>query len=336
MGDTNIPTDLLRTLVAVVDQRSFTRAARTLGVTQPAVSAQIKRLQMILGNELFDKSGPGVNLTKTGEVVVTYSRRLLSINDLILHVAAPDTNSQTIRVGVPADFVGVHLAGLLADFRRRWPHLRFGIYQGNLALQLAELRQGKLDIAVGLSVSEPDIDARHRWIEQMVWLRGPATQLNPAAPVPLVSLREDCVYHRAAVAALDRAGRPSELVLTAPTMVSLAAAVEAGLGIMALARCRVEPWNLTVWHDAPLPKLPVLSWGVYVGEGGERGPIEFLADSIAANIKSVTLEAAKQAAAPVAGKGGAGKRAAEITARDARPRAEEKKNQRLVTVSARS
>lgn len=53
---TNIPTDLLRTLVAVVDLRSFTKAAAALGVTQPAVSAQIKRLQFLLGGDLFDRS----------------------------------------------------------------------------------------------------------------------------------------------------------------------------------------------------------------------------------------------------------------------------------------
>ena len=60
---TNIPTELLRTLVAVVELRSFTKAARSLGVTQPAVSAQIKRLQGLLGTELLDKSAPGVTLT---------------------------------------------------------------------------------------------------------------------------------------------------------------------------------------------------------------------------------------------------------------------------------
>jgi len=55
----NIPTDMLRTLVAVVDHRSFTKAAMTLGVTQPAVSAQIKRLQFVLGIDLFDKNAAG-------------------------------------------------------------------------------------------------------------------------------------------------------------------------------------------------------------------------------------------------------------------------------------
>ncbi len=62
----NIPTDLLRTLVAVVDLRSFTKAAQSFGVTQPAVSAQIKRLQFLLGFDLLDKSAPGVTLTLRG------------------------------------------------------------------------------------------------------------------------------------------------------------------------------------------------------------------------------------------------------------------------------
>ena len=86
---TNIPTELLRTLVAVVDLRSFTKAAQSLGVTQPAVSAQIKRLQGLLGADLLDKSAPGVSLTSSGELVVNYARRLLSINDQILDIAGP-------------------------------------------------------------------------------------------------------------------------------------------------------------------------------------------------------------------------------------------------------
>ena len=81
---TNIPTDLLRTLVTVVDLRSFTKAAQALGVTQPAVSAQIKRLQGMLGGDLFDRAAPGIALTRQGEAVVTHARRLLAINDEIL------------------------------------------------------------------------------------------------------------------------------------------------------------------------------------------------------------------------------------------------------------
>jgi DNA-binding transcriptional LysR family regulator len=54
----NIPTELLRTLIAVVDLRSFTKAAQSLGVTQPAVSAQIKRLQILLPSSCSTRARP--------------------------------------------------------------------------------------------------------------------------------------------------------------------------------------------------------------------------------------------------------------------------------------
>ena len=103
---TNIPTDLLRTLVAVVDFRSYTKAAASLGVTQPAVSAQIKRLQYLLGGELFDRSTQGVSLTPQGDMVVSYARRLLSINDQIVHIGdAGPQPERVIQIGTPSDFI---------------------------------------------------------------------------------------------------------------------------------------------------------------------------------------------------------------------------------------
>src|SRR5262249_21691308 len=105
----NIPIELLRTLVAVADFKSFTRAAVSLGVTQPAVSAQIKRLQTMLATELFDKSSAGVMLTREGAAVVTYARRLLSLNDQILQVATPVPSARTLRVGVSGDYVATFL-----------------------------------------------------------------------------------------------------------------------------------------------------------------------------------------------------------------------------------
>src|SRR3990172_2762332 len=103
---TNIPTELLRTLVAVVDLRSFTKAAHSLGVTQPAVSAQIKRLQTLMGIELLDKSAPGVSLTAKGEIVVNEARRMLAINDRLVKLTGAEPTSLTLRIGLPGDFIG--------------------------------------------------------------------------------------------------------------------------------------------------------------------------------------------------------------------------------------
>lgn len=112
----NIPTDLLRTLVAVIDLRSFTKAAQSLGVTQPAVSAQIKRLQFLLGYDLLDKSAPGVSLTARGEIVVNHARRLLSINDDILHLTGAKEAKQVLRIGIPGDYAATRVPAISAGF----------------------------------------------------------------------------------------------------------------------------------------------------------------------------------------------------------------------------
>jgi DNA-binding transcriptional LysR family regulator len=267
---TNIPTDLLRTLVAVVDFRSFTKAAASLGVTQPAVSAQIKRLQFLLGGELFDRSIQGISLTPQGEMVVSYARRLLSINDQIVHLGDAGPRAElVIRVGTPSDFIASMLPDILARFRARWPDVRFIVRTDYFDPLVRELRSGEVDIFVGLSMTPP-LDARHSLAEEVVWVRAADTQIDLDRPVPLVSHGEPSVYHRLAVTALKAAGLEWEDVFTGPSMTSLNAAVAAGLGVMAVTRRRADEVGMIVWDDAPLPKLPDLYSGVYVREGGAR------------------------------------------------------------------
>jgi DNA-binding transcriptional LysR family regulator len=277
----NIPTELLRTLVSVVDQRSFTKAAQSLGVTQPAVSAQIKRLQFLLGCELLDKSAPGVSLTPRGEMVVTHARRMLSINDQIAQLSGGQPTSQTVRVAIPGDFAGVKIPATLAQFRKRWPDIRFSATATSFENMLRGLRQGDIDLAVAIANSKPSIEAQHLWVDQAVWVRSDATHLDPNGPVPLVSFGEDCSCRYTAVNALHRIGRESDFVFTSRSIASLEAAVLAGLGIMVLPRSRVAQTALSIWEDAPLPELPELYCGIYLRQGGNRSVLEELADDIA-------------------------------------------------------
>lgn len=276
----NIPTELLRTLISVVDLRSFTKAAQALGVTQPAVSAQIKRLQMLLGSEILDKSAPGVTLTPMGEMVVNHARRLLSINDHILGLAAPQPESQIIRIGVPGDYVSPQLPWTLAEFKTRWPDVKFAVRNGVSQMLREELRQGLLDLVIGLSAT-PSLDARQQWSEPLVWVRGPRIPFFQDERIPLVSYGEDCVFHRAAVEALQKVGRLHDTVYISASTTGLAAAISAGLGVMALARSRTGVPGLTIWEDAPLPKLPEVSCGIFIRDGGDRTALEQLADAIA-------------------------------------------------------
>jgi DNA-binding transcriptional LysR family regulator len=282
----NIPTDLLRTLIAVVEMRSFTKAAQSLGVTQPAVSAQIKRLQSLLGYEVLDKRAPGVSLTPRGAGVVDQARKLLSINDEILQVASSAAASRPLRVGIPGDYAGSRIPATLARFRQRWPDIGFAVSSGTPDSLLRELQQGDLDVVMAVTVAEPLVEPRHLWMRQAVWVHSNATRLIPGRPVPLVCYGEDCACQHVAVAALREAGRDCSFVFTSRSLVSLAAAVTAGFGVMVMPGNRALQNGLLVWDDAPLPPLPELYCGIFIREGGNRTAIEELADSLATDLRA--------------------------------------------------
>ncbi len=285
---TNIPTELLRTLVAVVDLRSFTKAAQSLGVTQPAVSAQIKRLQSLLASDLLDKSAPGVSLTPAGELVVNYARRLLSINDQILDIAGPRTAEKAVRIGTTGDFTASGIVRGLTGLRSSRPELRFELYSAGIDVLLRDLREGDTDLAIWVSASGPALDTRHYWTEQLVWVHSISTRLDPGRPIPLVSHGEEGLFTRTAMNVLSRAGRECELAFVAPSIVCLGAAVAAGFGVMALPRSRANVPGMTIWNDAPLPKLPDVFCGIYVRAGTDVEGREQIAETIAAALRPQT------------------------------------------------
>ncbi|MGH6767690.1 MAG: LysR family transcriptional regulator [Xanthobacteraceae bacterium] len=282
----NIQTDLLRTLVTVVEMRSFTKAANLLGVTQPAVSAQIKRLQIMLGYELLDKGAPGVSLTARGEKVVDYARRMLAINDEILRLTDGDMGGRTIRVGIPSDYSGVRIPGILVKFRLGWPDVGFIVSSGTTESLLSDLNRGNFDLVMSVTESEPAYAPRHRWMRKAVWVHSDATSIDPNGPVPLVSYAEDCACQRLAVGALRDAGRDCNLVFTGFNVISLAAAIKAGLGVMVMPSGRAIHANLSIWEDPPLPALSPLHVGIHVRDGGDRAAIEELADHLASNLRT--------------------------------------------------
>jgi DNA-binding transcriptional LysR family regulator len=281
---TNIPTELLRAFVCVVDLRGFTKAAQVLGCTQPAVSAQIKRLQSLLGSELLDKSAPGVVPTERGRAIAECARRLLAINDQIIELAAVRSPTIPLRIGFPGDFAGVLLPATLAEFRRRSPQQAFHVRCDLSARLLRAVQQGQLDLAVTFA-QDPLLEAYNCWTESVVWVRGPAAIYDSTAPVPLVVHDEESLLTKLSIEALDRAGRDWEMVFAGPTNAIVAGAVAAGLGVAVMVE-RLVPPELTVWRDPPLPRLPDIACAIYLREGEDRALLEGLADALAAVVRA--------------------------------------------------
>ena len=138
----------LTSFTAVAEQRSFTRAAATLGLTQAAVSQQVASLEKELAVRLFERRPKGVELTEAGERLYGYAQQIL---DLLANAKAdlgkaPRTISGELRIAastVPAESL---LPELLADFRARFPHATESLAVTDSSVAARSVESGDADI----------------------------------------------------------------------------------------------------------------------------------------------------------------------------------------------
>lgn len=225
----NLDMDALRALAASQDFGGLNRAADRIGRSQSAISQQLKKLQEQVGVPLMCKQGRGLALTDAGAVVLSYARRILSLNDEALLAARGTAVAGTVRFGMPGDFAETWLPDVLGQFKRAHPDVRIeALVDRNRAL-LERLDRGELDLALVLGeVSRPGVvrlaQLPMRWI-------GPTGGEAPAAPLALAVYHEPCFFRRAAIDALDRAGLSWRVAFTTSSLTSLWAAISAGFGI---------------------------------------------------------------------------------------------------------
>ncbi|VTN03970.1 Cyn operon transcriptional activator [Raoultella ornithinolytica] len=128
----------LTCFLAVAEHRSFTRAATALHVSQPALSQQIRQLEELLGVLLFDRSGRQIRLTDSGEVWLTYARRVLQELEegkrALLDVE--DLQRGTLRVAMTPTFTTYFMGPLVAAFYQRYP---------NITLTMREMAQQRME-----------------------------------------------------------------------------------------------------------------------------------------------------------------------------------------------
>jgi hypothetical protein len=101
----NVPIEIVRTVVAISETGSLSRAGERLGLSQPAVSAQMKRIQTLLGGEIFRRTPNGTTATPLGKLVLNQARRMLEANDQMLRLGGTTEGPQPLRFGISTLFV---------------------------------------------------------------------------------------------------------------------------------------------------------------------------------------------------------------------------------------
>lgn len=248
--------DALRSFVAGIDAGSFALAAQHLCRSTSAVSAQLKKLEQQCGTALVMKKGRHLQLTRSGEQLMSYARRLLSLNDETLRAVKGEALQGEIRIGMQEDFGEALMPAILGAFNRQHPDVMLTArVDRNLAL-LTALARHELDLAL-LWQAEQQSGTQVIGQCPLVWIQHPSFDLagflQRGEPLPLVAFDAPCVMRSLATGALDKAGIPWRVVFTSHSLSGIWAALQAGLGITLRTRAGLPEGLVTESQRLPQP-----------------------------------------------------------------------------------
>ncbi len=245
----NLPTNLLRSFVAIVETGSMLSAADQVFVTQSALSLQVKRLEDLLQQSLFVRDGRRLALTPAGDVLLDYARRVLMLHDEAVAAVSSHQFAGPVRIGMVQDFADTLFTGLLATFSTLHPDAQiFARVAGTAELQtLLERRQ--LDVILGFSAAN---DPNAVVTAPMQWYG--CAELARKSVVPLAVIEQPCRFREAAVKSLESANIPYRVAIETPNLSTLKAAVQSGLAVT--ARTHLFLRDLTPVESNTLPGLP--------------------------------------------------------------------------------
>jgi LysR family transcriptional regulator, hydrogen peroxide-inducible genes activator len=161
----------LRYLVAVADQRHFGRAAARCFVSQPTLSAQLKKLEQAFGVQLIERAPNKVALTPAGEEIVARARRILEASDEIVTLARSHRDPLAGRLRIALlPTIGPYLLPRVAPLiRRQLPRLQLRLYEYQTATMLEKLHGGELDLGIlALPVELSGLESRELYREAFV------------------------------------------------------------------------------------------------------------------------------------------------------------------------
>ena len=161
----------LRYLVAVADQRHFGRAAARCFVSQPTLSAQLKKLEDNLGVQLIERAPNNVSLTEAGEQIVARARRIIEASDEVVALAASQREplAGRLRIALLPTIGPYLLPQVMRPLRKALPRLDLQLYEQQTAPMLEKIHGGEIDVGIlALPVDLAGLESRELYREPFV------------------------------------------------------------------------------------------------------------------------------------------------------------------------
>lgn len=251
----NLPMDLLRAFVTVVEFNSFTKAGDLLGRSQPAISLQISRLEGLLDESLLIREGKNLTLSESGETIYEYAKQILSLNDLAISECSKSSIMGKVRLGIPSEFATILLPKIVGRFAKAYPNVTLEV---NCELSKALLsRSGKAAHDLILALQNNPLDAPDNVVktDSLVWVSSADYNSQKPPTIPLIVAPEGCIYRQRAIRVLNKISQPWQIVYNIPDLTGIQYAIQEGLGVTVLAKSTV-PENLKIIpHSQRFPDL---------------------------------------------------------------------------------
>jgi DNA-binding transcriptional LysR family regulator len=244
----------LAAFCAVVERKSFSQAAERLGVTQPAVSLQIRSLEQRLGRQLLDRSGRRVEPTEAGLRLYASAQRLLALEESLLEDLAEDEEGMltgTLELGASTGPGGTVVPLLLCEFQEQHPEVRVRLTVSDTQTVVDRVAERELELGI------VGAGRRHRGVVFEPFFRdevvlacppehrfaGQTISLDQLSTEPLIVMQEGAGVRQVIEDELRKAGkrlRDLDVRLELGLQESARSAVLAGHGVTFISRLAIE------------------------------------------------------------------------------------------------
>ncbi len=231
-----LDSELLKTFVVIAETGSFARAAKAVFRTPSAVSMQMKRLEDVLSSALFLREGRTVSLTKEGESLLSYARRILQLHDEAVAQFVCPSMEGTVRIGTPDDFAVRFLPNILTRFNCSHPKVQVEVHSDDTKNLVKMIEEGKLDLTLitcgNTAVSK--IDSTVIFEEPLVWVGRQDGTAYAQRPLPLAISDVGCPWRDKALEVMDKLNIQYRIAYSSQNTSGQEAALLADLAIAAL------------------------------------------------------------------------------------------------------
>jgi DNA-binding transcriptional LysR family regulator len=286
-----LDTDQLRSFLAIVDLGSFTRASERVNKTQSAVSMHIRRLEEQLGCALFVKQGRGAKLTREGEELIGYARKIVHAEAGALAALSRKGLRGSVRLGIPDDYAESFLADILTRYNHMHPLVEVAASCENSQELAGLIQAGALDLALvtdheGLTSFELIRE------EPLVWCASTKFKQHPGEPTPIAQGSQACVWRRAMDRALEHSRDKVRAIFVSKNYTAIGAVVRAGLAVTVLPVGMVGDGLRILGAESGLPRLSTTRMGLIHRPGAPTEEAKALAQAIRETVPPASRMAA--------------------------------------------